>query len=388
MNESSKLEHPPLKDNYEIRVGNSGLSLEEAKKKIEELRSELREQDSDKEAVIETPEHQKKIIMDLNECFDKEMRLYGVKPQKLELENFWTLNYKSYERGYYSGKFKLESGNLIKKAKTNEIIYKKRKIPKDLRSMPSQSSQPQELVDDFPLPEDVWETAHEMFHLNGRKISYLQKYDDGGFQEIPMRIGYSIINPNTAVKEGKNPEWDDHFLGLNEAITERLTSEFLYKYFDKLVADRVDYKKEEILDREHFEKRNISAHSYIREVNILDQIINQISKESGKDKDVIWEDVKRGYFTSDTQFTRMVEKTFGPGSLRVLSEMNSTGRAFFDSKTGKTTALKMSNQYNLFVKYFDLSIPLEERQKMVILFFDNPDKIEGQKYMDMIQKAA
>ena len=200
------------------------------------------------------------------------------------------------------------------------------------------------------------------------------------------RMGYFVMNQTLVEKKGMDAEWDDHFMGLNEAVTEKLTFEFLNKYWDVLLEGRVDYKKEDITDFKMFENHNIEHHSYKRECILLDQIIDQISLQTKEKSETIWNEVKKGYFTGDTKFTRRVEDVFGSGSFRILSEVGSSGRVLRNSLTQSTKAPWLKNKPELFLKYFDTSIPLKERQEMMKPFFDHPDKIDGQKYVKMVEK--
>lgn len=147
------------------------------------------------------------------------------------------------------------------------------------------------------------------------------------YYSIHLLLG-TVENGSDVIKERrcgyhlkKSPDqngYHNHFRGLNEAITEKLTGYILKK-------NRYFLTKEFKLEETKFGKEGIYRYGYPKEIEILDFIIKKISEFYKKDPEEIWTQFKKGLFTGEMMHLREIEKVFGPGSLRILAIMTSAG---------------------------------------------------------------
>jgi hypothetical protein len=115
------------------------------------------------------------------------------------------------------------------------------------------------------------------------------------------RVGYHI--------NADEPEnvW---FGGFNEAVTDRTMEDIINRDKDA--------------NEEKFQTRS----KYKFNLEIVDKIAEKIAAVKGETKEEVWKRIKRGQFTGEMMHLRDIEKTFGPGSLRVLASMPTVVRKY------------------------------------------------------------
>lgn len=172
-----------------------------------------------------------------------------------------------------------------------------------------QDSQTQSIVVDksyFIEKNDLYDfyTAilHEMIH----GLSFSSIIVQGDTRHIDKyRSGYKSMNPINAHKKG---EKHNHFNGLNEAVTQKLTIELIIKHKDLI-------NKELNLSDEMFEKSKLFV-AYRKEITILDSIIEQVALFHNINESELWTKLKKGLFNGEMMFLRDFEKAMGSGFLR------------------------------------------------------------------------
>ncbi len=138
--------------------------------------------------------------------------------------------------------------------------------------------------------------CHEMLHLFSINRVYVSKENNEIFYKI--RTGYAL---------------SDTLDEFNEAITERITREILEKNHDVL---------HEKLKGQSVRKELKNDYTYLEFRKTLNQIIRVVAREENFSEDEIWKDIQRGYFTGEMMHLRKIEKVYGKGFLRFLSNLS------------------------------------------------------------------
>ncbi len=142
---------------------------------------------------------------------------------------------------------------------------------------------------------DYASLLHEMLHLFSSSKVYIHP------EKSPkVKVGYSI---------GEKME------SFNEAVTEKLANELLLKH------------KKEISNLLHVQQREVESYvkknrAYDRLRDALSLIIARASKEIGLDIDLLWEKVKRAYFTGNFFFLREFQRFYGEEFLWFLIRLD------------------------------------------------------------------
>jgi len=159
---------------------------------------------------------------------------------------------------------------------------------------------------------------HEAVHLVAYKKMHLE--EKGGLSEY--RTGYS--SNNLKHLGGKKESSHEHFRGLDEAIV------------DQFIIDLVNNNLEDMKEEFNISEAELESdlvYYHFKFIEILDNIIEKIAAKKGETEKKVREDFKRGEFTGKILHLKDVEKTFGPGALRVLGALNSkrTAQRMFQS---------------------------------------------------------
>lgn len=149
---------------------------------------------------------------------------------------------------------------------------------------------------------------HDAVHLVAFKK--MHKEESGGI--IVYRSGY--VSRNVNLLEDQDILRHEHFRGLDEAIVDKFTFDLVNNNWENL-------KEEFNISNDEVDRSKVYYHEPF--IAILDEIIKRLAEHKGEKEDKIWENFKRGLFTGEMLHLRDVEKTFGPGSLRVLGALNS-----------------------------------------------------------------
>ncbi len=139
---------------------------------------------------------------------------------------------------------------------------------------------------------------HEAIHHTAASKAFLT----GEMKMRPYRSGYSVTNaPRSEGKPSAQLE------GFNEGMTEMINEEILNKSGGTL--KNFGFKGEKFTSRIYVEHRLL-----------ISTIVDKIVVTTGEDKETVWKDFKKGYFTSEMMHLRRVERVFGKKSLRVLAQ--------------------------------------------------------------------
>ena len=153
---------------------------------------------------------------------------------------------------------------------------------------------------------------HEMVHSQAYKKVHSNFDKEINHNQITTkRLGYRVEN-----SEELNHV---HFLGFNEAITEKITSEMEGKYFEDILEE-LGFSEDEMFE---VKCGSSMAPAYQNQVDIINIIIEKIAKTKNEDEQVVWQRIKKGYFTGNMMHLRDVEKACGKGSLRMLAAIDS-----------------------------------------------------------------
>jgi hypothetical protein len=143
--------------------------------------------------------------------------------------------------------------------------------------------------------------AHEIAHLKS-KIKYESKDIDEERSDLNVyRSGYHTTRGDK-----------DHFLGLNEAVTQFIAAEVLLE--NKEILSQTTG-----IDPEEFENDYGVYESYRR---LTREIIQGLADHYDVESDKIWNKIKREYVNGNMMFLRRIDKVFGKGALRVVSSFN------------------------------------------------------------------
>lgn len=208
----------------------------------------------------------------------------------------------------------------------------------------------------YNLVHELWHYASINYYDASGFIEtanqYWQEMNAQGFSMTELqkvrstRVGYNTIK-NSRVP-GQRPA--NLFDGLNEAITERSTIDSLEKHADKI-------KREFNLTNEFYDQSvlrfinsfNESDGSYPLQRKVLDSIINGVSVRYKENKVMTWRRLKDGFISGNMMHLKRIERTFGRGSLSLLSLM------------GGSNTREPNYILNRYVELFDNPSPQDRR---------------------------
>jgi hypothetical protein len=137
------------------------------------------------------------------------------------------------------------------------------------------------------LHEAVHAVSDTVFEVNGSKISV-------------KKTGFDIVTNSPTAKEV--------FVGLNEAVID---------YTARIIQDN----NLELFFGEGSEINKRIVGAYPDELSIFDEIISGISRKKDAELRDIWFTFSRALFTGETAPLKLIEETFGKGSLKILATL-------------------------------------------------------------------
>jgi hypothetical protein len=151
---------------------------------------------------------------------------------------------------------------------------------------------------------------HEMIHNCG----YFKFAAREQQAPIVSRSGYLSTKPNDI--------GHSHFQAFDELVIEKIAEDLLTENVD-------DLQQEFGIDLEQATDFGYSA-------KMLDSFLNLLAQKSGEEKEVIWQKIKRGYFSGEMHYLRVIDDYLGRGSLRFLAAID------FREYLGKHAGKKMA----------------------------------------------
>ncbi len=131
----------------------------------------------------------------------------------------------------------------------------------------------------------------------------------------------------------------DKFLGLNEAMTDLMTLEFMEKNKEDLRL-LINFSDQEFSDLEK------SLYPYY---SLVEKIVDSISENNEEARELTWERFKKGMFTGEMMHLRDIEKTYGEGALKKIASLGykkETDKEVFDYfSVDENKGFKLSELY-------------------------------------------
>jgi len=180
---------------------------------------------------------------------------------------------------------------------------------------------------------------HETLHLKG-SFSVEVSENEGEIHQAPYREGVSV---RALQKHGLYGDYPHHFFGLHEAIISYQQKKSFSKLMDlgifKKEKERLESEESRALMEEVAIKNNIPADevfwvddrgeyeifSYLENRRVLEYVCSEIAKEFSdqySDEGAVFAEFLCSHFTGRLlKIARLVEKTFGKGSFRLLGNM-------------------------------------------------------------------
>lgn len=314
-------------------IGNASTEQkEEEKKKIEQLLfNHFVSLDSDAKAQLEKFEYTKSatelaVIDFANKETNQLMKEVGVEPYDIPAENYHIIPPEVYKKGGGGGAgtaFTTMQGMIFnaERLRGNPVLFGSVALHETLHIKAHLS------VEVLKKEEGVG-TRH---FRRGVKIASSQKYDDSG-------------------------KYHEHFDGLNEAIVAAQEKKSLSKLLELpelskekewLLSDKANELRKELAQKEGvseddiiwFDEKNKDDWKrlgYTQQRATLDYVCNEIQKQFSdkyQNSDEVFKEFLKAHFTGQLlPIARLVEKTFGEGSFRLLGNMASD-----DSSSGIMT---------------------------------------------------
>ncbi len=183
---------------------------------------------------------------------------------------------------------------------------------------------------------------HEILHLKAHFSIEVQEEEKEEISVTPYRQGVSV---NALQKHGCHGKYHQHFTGLHEAIVAEAQKRLTEKLINQpelseekkwLTSIEAKEKKKKISKEKNISEDDIiwvnkeddkwEAIAYLRARNVLNYVCSEIQKQF-PDKYESMDDVYmiflKAHFTGQLMpIARLVEKTFGKGSFRLLGNMD------------------------------------------------------------------
>jgi hypothetical protein len=187
---------------------------------------------------------------------------------------------------------------------------------------------------------------HELLHLKAHFSMEVQEEDDK-VKKTPYREGVAV---RALQSYGYHGKYHQHFAGLHEGIVAETEKRLLGKLLDRpelakekewLISDEAKEMRKKLAKEEEIpeddivwvgkkEKDDLKTVSYLQQRNVLNYICAEISKQfpdEYQSADDVYKVFLNAHFTGRLlPLARIVEKTFGEGSFRLLGNMD-TDRA-------------------------------------------------------------
>lgn len=183
---------------------------------------------------------------------------------------------------------------------------------------------------------------HEALHLKAHFTMQVEE-KDGGVKRTPYRKGVSV---SALQRHGSRGEYHEHFAGLHEAIVTETQKRYLRKLLDlpdlekekewltsevaieerRKLAEKKGISEDEIIWIGEKGKDDYELLTYPAQRQVLNFVYTEIQKEfpdQYKNIDDIHKVFLKAHFTGQLlPIARLVEKTFGEGSFRLLGNMD------------------------------------------------------------------
>lgn len=140
---------------------------------------------------------------------------------------------------------------------------------------------------------------HEIVHRTSTKKFYADR--DGSIYSA--RVGYRVRSP------WKEPERAKRLVGFNELMTDLTVYKMLLKN-QSLVEERMGITKEDIRG---------PIYGYMDYSPILESIVKKVAADKDSSSTDVFDDFERGLFENNIMVLKNVERSFGKGSLEILS---------------------------------------------------------------------
>lgn len=173
---------------------------------------------------------------------------------------------------------------------------------------------------------------HEAIHAASLQKHWVDGKENGVGS---YRVGYRIQNLAN--------DRHVHLLGLNEAVVETTTEEFVKRNAHTIVR-RLGVSREELSRAEFL---------YAPFRMVLRELCEGVASFQGIASSEVWKKIKRGQFTGEMMHLRDIERAYGSGALRVLD------------------ALQVSTQVNQRTE--DIQA-VDEKNKKILEFFQSYDR--------------
>ena len=183
---------------------------------------------------------------------------------------------------------------------------------------------------------------HELLHLKAHFSLEVQEEGDK-LRKTPYREGVTV---RALQSYGFNGKYHAHFVGLHEGIVAETEKRFLGKFLDRpelalekewLMSDEAKKMRKKLAEEKKISeddiiwvskkgKGNFETVSYLQQRNVLNYVCDEIQKQfpdEYKNTDDVYKVFLNAHFTGRLLLiARLVEKTFGEGSFRLLGNMN------------------------------------------------------------------
>lgn len=140
---------------------------------------------------------------------------------------------------------------------------------------------------------------HELLHYYS-----FQKIDqDNNGERIGVRLGYDGYDSHT-------------FVGFNEGVTEIVAADILARHREEIERIIRSFRSGEAGENE---KEAFFRPALGRFVRFVRMVVEKMAEKNGKKSEEVFEKFEEGMFSGRMMHLREIEKTFGPGSLRLLA---------------------------------------------------------------------
>jgi hypothetical protein len=209
---------------------------------------------------------------------------------------------------------------------------------------------------------------HEALHLKSHLSIEVTEDKEGKINTTPYRAGVSV---KSLQRDGLHGRYHEHFRGLHEGIVAGTEKRLFKKLLDqpeleqekewlispeaftlrKELAEKKEIPEEDIIWVDKTNKNNWEIINYPRQRAVLEYVCNEIQKQfpdEYPDTESVFKEFLGANFTGHLlTIGRLVEKTFGEGSFRLLGNMDTdkaSGTLHLESlKKARARQIKATN---------------------------------------------
>ena len=152
---------------------------------------------------------------------------------------------------------------------------------------------------------------HELIHAASKQIDVVSLDNVPADSKEVSMCGFAILSYSG---EGESETEESFFVDFDEAVTEKLANEVFLEYCKRTQ----DFSDDELAN---FDKID-SIHTDSR-IKMLEEMIEQVSVESGATKDDVWQKVKQGKLAgvkTVLDWIKELEQIFGENYLELLAK--------------------------------------------------------------------